>query len=153
MQIPASPDETNTTNMLHDLPRQKARNLALHSKLTHQHMSLVALERPHTPPCRPHCSAICKTREVMPSIAFTRTNTRRLRIRILPTHRHDFLMCSSSIGHTRPPIGHVDHRSAYGRNMAFNRCCTRCHTPPRFLTSPPRAGEHRTLQLGAENCY
>ena len=151
MQIPASPDETNTTNMLHDLPRQKARNLALHSKLTHQHMSLVALERPHTPPCRPHCSAICKTREVRSSITFTRANTRCLHFRILPTHRHDFLMCSSSFGHTRRPIGHVDHRSAYGRNMAFNRCCTRLHASLGFLASFPRASENYTLQPSAEN--
>ena len=57
--------------------------------------------------------------------------------RILPTHRHDFLMCSSSIRHTRCPIGHVNHRSTYGRNMAFNCCCTCLHAPLRFLASPP----------------
>ena len=78
-------------------------------------------------------------------------NTRRLHIKILPKHRHDFLMCSSSIGHTHPPIGHVDHRSAYGRNMAFNRYYTRLHTPLRFFTSPPRTGEHRTLLPHAKN--
>ena len=81
-----------------------------------------------------------------------RVHTRCQRFRILPTHRHDFLMCSSSIGHTRLPIGHVDHQFAYGRNMAYNRCCTCLHAPPRFLASPPRASEHRTLQPGAENC-
>ena len=104
------------------------------------------------PPCRPHCSAICKTREVRLSIAFTRANTHCLRFRILPMHCHDFLMCSSSIGHTHRSIGHVDHRSAYGRNMAFNRCCTGLHAPPGFLASPPRASEHCTLQPGIENC-
>ena len=84
--------------------------------------------------------------------AVYRVHTHRLRFRILPMHRHDFLMCSSSISHTRRPIGHVDHRSAYGRNTALNRSCTRLHAPPGFLTSPPRASEHHTLQLGAENC-
>ena len=85
------------------------------------------------------------------SLAIYCANTRRLCIRILPTHRHNFLMCSSSIGHTRPPIGHVDHRSAYRRNMAFNRCYTRLHTPPGFLTSPSLTGEHRTLLPRAKN--
>ena len=80
-----------------------------------------------------------------------RVHTCRLRFRILPTHHNNFLMCSSSIGHMPRPIGHVDHRSAYERNMAFNCCCTCLHMPPGFLTSPPRAGEHRTLQPGAEN--
>ena len=36
--------------------------------------------------------------------------------------------------------------------MAFNRCCTCLHTPPRFLTFPPRAGEQCTLLPRAENC-
>ena len=70
----------------------------------------------------------------------------------LPMHCHDFLICSSSIGNTRRPIGHVDHRSAYGRNMAYNRCCTCLHVPPGFLASPPCADEHRTLQPCDENC-
>ena len=57
----------------------------------------------------------------------------------LPMHCHDFLMCSSSIGNTHRPIGHVDHRFAYGRNMVYNRCCTCLHAPPGFLASPPCA--------------
>ena len=48
MQIPASPNETNTTDVLHDLPRQKARNLAPNSKLMRQHVPLVAPEHPYT---------------------------------------------------------------------------------------------------------
>ena len=70
----------------------------------------------------------------------------------LPMHCHDFLMCSSSIGNTRRLIGHVDHRSAYERNMAYNQCYTRLHALPRFLASPPRPDEHRTLQPCDENC-
>ena len=49
MQIPASPDETNTIDVLHDLPRQKARNLALNRKLTRQHAPLATPERPQAP--------------------------------------------------------------------------------------------------------
>ena len=67
------------------------------------------------------------------------TNTRRLRFRIFPTHRHDFLLCSSSISHMRCHISRVYHRSAYGRNMAFNHCYTHLHALPRFLASPPCA--------------
>ena len=46
MQIPASPNETNTTDVLHDLPRQKARSLALNKKFTRQHALLAAPKRP-----------------------------------------------------------------------------------------------------------
>ena len=81
-----------------------------------------------------------------------RVHTRRLRFPTLPTHRHDFLLCSSSIGHTRCPIGHVDHRSTYGRNMAFNRCCTRLHRLPGFLASPPCVGGTPTCLPRAKNC-
>ena len=57
-----------------------------------------------------------------------------------PTRCHNFLICNSSIDHTRRPIGLVDHRSAYGRNLAFNHWSTRLHTPPGFLASHPCAG-------------
>ena len=49
MQIPASPNETNTTDILHDLPWPKPRNLALNRKRTRQHTPLAAPKRPHAP--------------------------------------------------------------------------------------------------------
>ena len=65
------------------------------------------------------------------NLVIIRGHTCRQRFWIFPTHCHDFRLCSSSIGHTHCPISHVDHRSTYGRNMAFNHCCTRLHSPLR----------------------
>ena len=50
MQIQASPDETNKTDVLHDLPRQKPRNLAPNRSLTRHHSPLTTMEPPYAPP-------------------------------------------------------------------------------------------------------
>ena len=44
--------------------------------------------------------------------------------------------------HTRRHDGLLVHRFTWPENLVVNRCRTRLHTPPGFLSSPPRAGEH-----------
>ena len=75
------------------------------------------------------------------SVVFGKTPTRRLRF---PDFQIVFV-------HTRRHDGLVDHRSAYWRNMAFNRCCMRLHAPTGFLAAPPRASEHCTLLSCADS--
>ena len=56
-----------------------------------------------------------------------------------PTCRHDFLMCTSSIGHTHRPIGLVIRRSMKHKNSILTRSCTHSNAPPRFLPLALRA--------------
>ena len=44
--------------------------------------------------------------------------------------------------HTRRHDGLLVHRFTWPENLVVNRCRMRLHTPPGFLSSPPRAGEH-----------
>ena len=44
--------------------------------------------------------------------------------------------------HTRRHDGLLVHRFTWPENLVVNRCRTRLHAPPGFLSSPPCAGEH-----------
>ena len=44
--------------------------------------------------------------------------------------------------HTRRHDGLLVHRFTWPENLVVNRCRTRLHAPPGFLSSPPRAREH-----------
>ena len=84
--------------------------------------------RDQNPGTRPPTAAACAT-------------TRGQRLLEL-SHARRFSTPSLDLSHTRRQDGLVVHRSTWPENLVVNRCCTRLHTPPGFLTSPPRTGEH-----------
>ena len=67
------------------------------------------------------------------------------------TRRRRFSTPRLDLSHTCCQDGLVVHRSTWPENMVVIRCCARHHAPPRFLTTPPRAGEHCTLLPRADS--